>query len=277
MISKETVKELEEHARRIRIDSVTMYHHAGYGHFGGSMSCADIIALLYFKILNIDPQKPDLPDRDRFIISKGHSCSSLYSALNARGFFPREWIDTYGELCAHLNTHPSMDRVTGLDISSGSLGLGLSVGVGMALAAKLNKKSYKTFVLLGDGECNEGMIWEAAMAAPHYKLDNLIAIIDRNYLCVTGNTEDVLPLEPFAQKWRSFGWDVMDVNGHDFISMDIGFDWALYTKNNKPKVIIAHTVKGKGISFMENDCRFHSASISDKQFNEILKELKNER
>jgi len=250
-----------------------MFYKWGSGHFGGCFSHVELLALLYLEILNVDPQNPDWEGRDRFILSKGHGAASCYSVLAQRGFFPAEWLGQYGELLANLNAHPSMHRVPGVDMSTGSLGHGLPVGAGMALAAKLDHKSYRTFVLMGDGECGEGMIWETAMAAPLYKLDNLIAIVDRNRLCIAGDTEDFLPLEPFEEKWEKFNWEVFSVDGHDFQALFAAFTSALQNQNGKPKVLIANTVKGKGVSFMENDPKWHAHKVDDAWYAKIMDEL----
>ena len=273
MLDQKTLQRLKEHALVMRKDCVNMFHKWGHGHFGGSFSCVEIIALLYFQIMNVDPSNPGWPDRDRFILSKGHGAATYYSALSQKGFFPASWLEHYGDLCANLNTHPCMHRVRGLDLSTGSLGHGLPVGAGMALAAKLDEKSYRTFVLMGDGECGEGMIWETAMLAPLYKLDNLIAIVDRNRLCIAGDTECFLPLEPFASKWESCNWEVYEADGHDFDALSTAFEKALTNKNGMPKVIIADTVKGKGVSMMENDPKWHAHKIDDTMYAKIMDEL----
>lgn len=273
MLDQATMKDLKTHARIMRMDCTKMFKKWGHGHFGGSFSLVEIVAILYFRYLNVDPSRPNWEDRDRFIISKGHGAATLYSALSQKGFFPESWLGKYGDLCANLNTHPSMHRVPGLDLSSGSLGHGMPVGLGMAYAAKMDKKDYRTFVLLGDGECGEGMIWESALAAPHHKLDNLIVIVDRNRLCIAGDTECLLPLEPFKSKWESFNWDVLEADGHDFESLDAVFGKATTEMNGKPKVIIANTIKGKGVSFMENDPKWHSNKINDETYATIMSEL----
>lgn len=267
-------QELYARSRQIRIDCTDMFHNSHTGHFGGSFSCAEIVATLYFEILNVDPANPAWLDRDRFIISKGHGAPAVYSALQQRGFFPRAYIDEYETLCANLSTHPNMHKIPGIDVSSGSLGHGLSIGVGMALAARKDAKDYYTYVLLGDGECNEGMIWEGAMAASHLKLDNLVVIVDRNHLCVSGNTEQVMGLEPFADKWRDFGFDVYPVDGHDVSALRQVFIRAKKEKNGRPKCIMAETVKGKGVSFMEGNCSWHGAHFDDADYERIMAELK---
>ena len=266
-------KVLEEYARKMRVDCANMFWKWGHGHFGGCYSAAEIIAVLYFYVMNVRPDEPKWAERDRFILSKGHAAAIFFSALAQKGFIPRQWLEHYGELGANLNTHPSMDRVTGLDVSSGSLGHGLPVGTGMAYAAKMDGKDYMTYVLLGDGECHEGMIWEAAMQAGHYGLDNLVAIVDRNRLCIAGDTEQWMRLEPFADKWKAFNWDVYEVDGHNVQALAETFDRIRAEKNGRPKVIIANTVKGKGVSFMENDYTWHSNSIDQAMYDTIMTEL----
>jgi transketolase len=270
-MNKNNIDELNGIAKRIRIDVTKMFHKWGHGHFGGSFSAAEILAVLFFHSLNVDASRPEWDDRDRFVMSKGHAAASLFSAMAQKGFFPREWLDGYGDLGAALNTHPSKSRVTGLDFSSGSLGHGLPAGLGMAWAAKAHKKEYLTYVLLGDGECNEGMIWEAALGAFAYKLDNLIAVVDRNHMCIAGFTEDWIPLEPFGSKWRSFNWDVYEVDGHDVGELADALDVAGKNKNGRPKVIIANTVKGKGAPVMENDKGWHAHAISDELYAELMR------
>ncbi len=266
--------DLENRARQVRLDVTDMFYKWNSGHFGGSFSCVEILVALYFHTLRVDPKRPDWPDRDRFVMSKGHGAAALYSVMAQLGFFPEEWLGKYGDLCANLNCHPSMGRVPGVDLSSGSLGHGLPVGVGMAYAAKMDAKDYRSFVLLGDGECHEGMIWEAAMAAPHFKLDNLIAIVDRNRLCIAGNTEDWLPLEPFAGKWRSFNWETHVVDGHDLKALVELLDQLTARPNGLPKVIIAETVKGKGVAMMENDPDWHAHGIDEKTYKIAIEELR---
>jgi transketolase len=273
-MEQEKIKELEDRAKRVRRDVTNMFYKWGHGHFGGSFSAAEILVVLYFHALRVDPKDPGREDRDRFIMSKGHGAAALYSAMAQKGFFPETWLSEYGDLGANLNTHPSMDRVPGLDLSSGSLGHGLPVGVGMAYAAKMDGKEYNTYVLLGDGECHEGMIWEAAMAAPHFKLDNLIAIVDRNRMCIAGFTEDWLPLEPFESKWRDFNWEVYSMDGHDIAQLVATLDAIADKRNGRPKVIVANTVKGKGVKVMENDAAWHSHTVDETLYRSIMRELR---
>ena len=267
------IRSLEEHARKIRLDITEMFYHAGTGHFGGSLSITDLVAALYFHFLNIFPDDPKNPDRDRIIISKGHGAPAAYSAMCTLGFFPHSYLEDYEKLCANLNTHPNMRKIPGWDMSAGSLGHGLPVAMGMAIAGKYDKKDYRVYCIIGDGESGEGSVWEAALSAPKFKLDNLIAFTDRNRLCVDGPTEEVLPLEPLREKWEAFGWEVFEMNGHDMAEILCTVEAAKASANGKPKMIIMNTVKGKGISFMENVRSWHGASITDEQYQQILKEL----
>jgi len=265
---------LKEKIRQIRLDVAAMFFSSGHGHFGGSFSCAEIVGTLYFRFLNVDPDNPGWEDRDRFIISKGHGSPSVYSALCQLGFFPRKYIEDYEKLNANLNTHPNMHHVPGIDLSTGSLGHGLSVGAGMAMSARLHNKSYRTYVVVGDGELHEGMIWEAAMCAGHFKLDNLFLIVDRNGLCVSGTTEQVMRLEPLREKWQDFGWDVYEVGGHDTVALSLAIQSAHISRSGRPKCIIADTVKGKGVSFMENEKGWHGRVVNSEQYEQIVRELK---
>ena len=269
-MSLDKIEKLNYVAKQIRIDVTKMFKKWGYGHFGASFSCAEILSVLFFHAMNVKPQDPEWVDRDRFILSKGHAAASLFSVMSQKGYFPADWMEHYGELNASLNTHPSKGRVPGLDFSSGSLGHGLPAALGMAWSAKYHKQDYFTYVLVGDGECHEGMIWEAALGGPAYKLDNIIVVVDRNRLCIAGNTEDWVPLEPFEEKWRSFNWDVYSIDGHDVKELVKVFDAAKSNKSGKPKVIIANTVKGKGVAVMENNKSWHSHIISDELFEELM-------
>jgi len=229
-----------------------------------------MLTVLYFHVLNISPAQPEWPDRDRFILSKGHSVESLYCTLSRAGFFNDSILDTYGDFNSILAGHPTR-KVPGIEVNSGALGHGLPVGVGMAMAARMDSKTYKTYVLMGDGEQGEGSIYEAAMAASHYKLDNLIAIIDRNGLQISGRTEDIMSLEPMRQRWESFGWDVFDVDGNDMVSLVALFD--SLKPAGKPMLIISHTTKGKGVSYMENMAKWHHGVPSPEQYEQALKEI----
>ena len=269
----QNVLEVKERARIMRCHIVKMFKAAGHGHFGGSLSCTDIVASLYFGgILRVDARTPSWPDRDRLIMSKGHGAPAVYAALVERGYCPVEWIAEYESLGAHFSTHPNMHMIPGIDMSAGSLGHGLSIGVGMALAARMDRKDYRVYVVLGDGELNEGMVWEAAMSAGKYALDNLVAIVDRNSLCVGGRTEDVMPLEPLSDKWRAFGWRVHSVDGHDVASIIDTLSRVRETRG-LPSVIIAKTVKGCGVSFMAGKREWHGHPICDAEFQKAMTEL----
>lgn len=244
------------HSREIRKDIFRMITNARCGHMGGSLSCVELLVSLYFSVMNIDPLQPDWTDRDRFVNSKGHATAAYYATLANRGYFSREeLVNLFISVSSSFEEHGSR-QVPGVDISTGSLGQGISVGAGMALSARLMERDFRAFVLAGDGECQEGQIWEGALFASHYKLDNLIVLIDRNGQQVSGTTEQIMAVEPFTEKWKSFNWDVFSVNGHDIREI-IACIHSL-NRNGKPKVIIAHTVKGKGVSFMEHNLDFHS-------------------
>jgi len=264
---------LRDKAKTIRKHIARMFMISINGHYGGSFSCTEIVTALYFAVMRIDPTNPKWDERDRFVLSKGHCAATVYGALVELGYFPKEWIEEYEKLGCHLNTHPNMLKVPGIDMSSGSLGHGLSCAVGMALAAKMKKKDYRTFVLLGDGESHEGSIWEAAMSAYKYKLDNLIAFTDKNRLCVDGTLDEVMPLDPLDKKWESFGWDVYEIDGHSFEEILTTIDNAISDKNGKPKMIIANTIKGKGVSFMENNREWHAHHITEELNEKIMAEL----
>jgi len=243
------------------------------GHPGGSLSAADIIAVLYFSEMRVDPQNPNWPERDRFVLSKGHAAPVLYAALAEKGFFPKEELLKLRKTGHFLQGHPDMNKVPGVDMSTGSLGHGISVAAGMALAAKIDNKDYRVYCLLGDGEAEEGIVWEAAMAAAHYKLDNLLVILDHNGLQIDGPVKDVMNLEPLPDKWRAFGWNVLEVDGHNIEELTASLQVA---KNfvGKPTIIIAKTVKGKGVSFMENQVGWHGNAPSAEQAEAALAELK---
>lgn len=260
-------------SEKIRKRVLEIIYHAKAGHIGGSLSIVDILTVLYFKILNVDPKRPDKPDRDRFILSKGHSVESLYCVLAEAGFFEDKVLDTYGQFNSILTGHPTR-KVPGVELNSGALGHGLSVGVGMAVALKMDNASQRVFVLMGDGEQNEGSIYEAAMAGSHYKLDNLVAIIDRNRLQISGNTEEIMGLEPIGSRWESFGWEVIEADGHDMTTLVDTFKM-IPVQRNKPHLIIANTIKGKGISFMENNAKWHHGAPNKEQFLLAINEIRN--
>jgi transketolase len=263
--------ELQIKAEKIRKRVVEIIFSSKSGHIGGGLSSVEIETALYFNIMNINPQNQKSKDRDRFILSKGHCVESLYCVLSAAGFFDDEILNTYGCFNSILAGHP-IKKVPGIELNSGALGHGLSVGVGLAIAAKMDYLHYNTYVLMGDGEQGEGSIYEAAMAAGHYKLDNLVAIIDRNKLQISGGTEDVMTLEPMHQRWEAFGWEVFEIDGNNMDAVVNAFS-ILNHNNAKPKLIIAHTTKGCGVSFMENKAKWHHGVLSTEQFTEALIEI----
>ncbi len=262
---------LKQIAKEIRIQSLLMTNRVGSGHPGGSLSCAEILSSLFFYKMRYNSKEPKWPDRDRFVMSKGHATPALYAAMAEAGFFPKEELITYRCLNSRLQGHASI-YTPGIDICTGSLGQGLSVGNGMAIAAKLDKKEYDVYVLMGDGELQEGQVWEAAKSASHYKLDNVIAIIDRNGLQQNGPTEKLMHIEPLSDKFTAFGWHVIEVDGHDLQELMNALDLATKIKG-KPKVIIARTVKGKGVSFMENVSGWHGKAPNDEQLKQALAEV----
>lgn len=265
---------LENKAKEIRRNIVDMIYHSGAGHIGGSLSSTDILVTLYYKIMRIDPRNPVWTDRDRFILSKGHSVEGYYTILADLGFIDREELKTYCKFNSRLTGHPTV-KIPGVEANTGSLGHGLSLGVGMALAGKMDKKDYKVYVLMGDGEQAEGSIWEAAMCAKHYKLDNLIGIVDRNKLQIGGPTEYVMSLEDLSAKWASFGWEVVEVNGHNISQLVTVFE-SVPVKYNKPTLILAHTVKGKGVSFIEDKPEWHHKIPTSEEYTRMIRELNQE-
>lgn len=262
---------LENKAKEIRRNIVEMIYHSKSGHIGGSLSSTDILVTLYYKVLKIDPRNPNWPDRDRFVLSKGHSVEGYYAILADLGFIDREELKTYCKFKSRLTGHPTV-KVPGIEANTGSLGHGLSLGVGMALAGKMDKRSYKVYVLMGDGEQAEGSIWEAAMCASHYKLDNLIGIVDRNRLQIGGSTECVMKLEDLSSKWRAFGWEVVEVDGHNVSQLIAVFE-RIPVVGDKPTLILAHTIKGKGISFIENKPEWHHKVPTPKEYIMMMEEL----
>lgn len=267
--------ELKRTANIIRQDIVKMLFTAKSGHPGGSLSSADILTTLYFQEMRIDPRKPDWPERDRFVLCKGHAAPVLYAALAEKGYFPKEELQSLRQTGRMLQGHPDMKKTPGVDMSTGSLGQGLSVANGMALAGKLDGKDYRVYALLGDGEMGEGQVWEAAMAAAHYKLDNLTAILDFNGLQIDGPTDSVMSSAPLFAKWQAFGWYVLEVDGHNIEELAAAFAEAKLVKG-KPTMIIARTVKGKGVSYMENDAGWHGTVPNTEQSEQALKELQEE-
>jgi transketolase len=261
--------ELQSEINRKRL--IEVVYNAKAGHIGGDLSCLNMMTALYFEIMNVDAANPQKPDRDRFVLSKGHCVEALYTVLEAKGFIGKELTDTLGQYGSVLAGHPTRE-VPGIEVNSGALGHGLSIGVGMALAAKMDGKSWRAFVMMGDGEQGEGSIYEAAMAANQYKLDNLVAIIDRNGLQISGTTEEVMSLEDMRQRWSAFGWDVKDVNGDnmgDIVETLKSIDYS----NRKPHLIISHTTKGKGVSYMEGVAKWHHGMPNEEQYNQAISEI----
>lgn len=270
----ETKKRLELAiiANKVRKNALTAVFSASSGHPGGSLSIAEVLTLLYFDVMNIDPKNPKDPDRDRFVLSKGHTAPALYSVLAERGFFPVEDIKTFRKSDSYLQGHPDMNKVPGIDMSTGSLGQGVSAAGGMALAAKLDNKSYRVYTVLGDGELEEGQVWEQAMFAAHYKLDNLTAFIDFNGLQIDGDITKVMNPTPIDKKFEAFGWHTIVTDAHDFNALEAAIAEAKATKG-KPTAIIMKSVKGKNVSFMENNAAWHGSAPNEEQYNQAISEL----
>lgn len=274
MNKRPDVEKLKKIAKEIRIDILKMLTEAGSGHTGGSLSSVEILTALYFYKLRHDPKNPGWEDRDRFLLSKGHVCPALYAALAAAGYFPKQELLTLRKLGSRLQGHSQKGSVPGVEISSGSLGQGLSIANGMALAMKLDGRQSRIYCLMGDGETHEGQVWEAAMTSSHYKLDNVCAVVDYNKFCIDGRIEDIMGLEPYADRWRSFGFNAIEVkDGHDLNQLMDAYDEAEKIKG-KPSLIIAHTIKGKGVSFIENRCEWHGIAPNKEQLEKALEELK---
>jgi len=267
-----SLERLKEVATNARIEVVKMTHTVGSGHTGSALGLSEILTCLYFKELRIDTSNPGWSDRDRLILSKGHACPILYAMLALKGYFSLEELKTLRQIGSRLQGHPDMKKTPGIDMTTGSLGAGLSIGVGMALCAKLDKKDYRVFVIMGDGETNEGTIWEAAMTANKFKLDNLIGIVERNNLQIDGFSEDIMPMEPLEAKWESFNWNIINIDGHNIEEILGAFDRQKEMKG-KPTVIIAKTVKGKGVSFMENQCSWHGKAPDKEEYKKAIEEL----
>ena len=265
-------KHFEEVAARVRIDVVRAIHKAGSGHPGGSLSAADIVTALYFKEMNIDPAEPKKADRDKFILSKGHAGPVQYAALAERGYYPVEDMMSLRKMGSTFQGHPNMHKVPGVEMSTGSLGQGISVSIGMALANKIDKNPGRVYTLLGDGEIQEGLVWEAVMSAAHYGLDNLVAIVDFNGLQIDGDNDDVMKVKPIDEKFAAFGWNVVCIDGHNFDEIFAAFDAARACKG-KPTAILAKTVKGKGVSFMENQAGWHGKAPSEEEAKQAVAEL----
>lgn len=271
-LTTEKIEDLQNTANKIRREVLEMVYKAQSGHLGGSFSVVEIISVLYFSEMKIDPENPNWPERDRLVPSKGHCAPSIYVALALKGVVEPEALYDLRQIGCILQGHPCMNKVPGIDISTGSLGHGLSIGLGMALGAKLKKIDFNVYVLLGDGELDEGQNWEAAMAAAKYSLSNLIAIVDRNRVQLDGPTEDIMPLEPLAEKWKAFNWKTKVIDGHNIAEIIEGIQWAKQNSGS-PSVIIANTTKGKGVSFMENSHEWHGKPPSPEEYEKAKKEL----
>ncbi len=272
MYSEAMLQGLEEIACQLRVDSLEMIHARQAGHPGGSLSAAEIIAALFFNKLRLDPARPDWPERDRFILSKGHASAILYAALARRGFFPLADLAGWGQLDCHLQGHPDRLKTPGVEMSTGILGHGLPIGAGLALGARLDGAPGRVYVLLGDGECQAGVVWEGALAAAKFHLANLTAILDYNDVQLDGPVHEIMPLEPLAAKWRAFNWNVIEINGHDLRQVLEALDLAAETHSG-PSIIIARTTKGKGVSFMENRAHWHGVPPTTAELAQALTEL----
>jgi transketolase len=265
-------KQLEIAATKVRMGVIEGVHAAKAGHPGGSLSVADTLTYLYMHRMNVDPKNPTMPDRDRLVLSKGHTAPALYAVLAERGFFPVEELKTLRKIGSRLQGHPSMGKLPGIDMSTGSLGQGISTACGMALSGKISSDTYKVYTVLGDGEIEEGQVWEAAMFAAHYKLDNLVAVVDNNGLQIDGKISEVMSPYPIDEKFKAFGWHVICIDGHDFDQIEAAFNEA-ETVLNQPTVIIQKSVKGKGVSFMENQVGWHGKAPNDEEYAIAMKEL----
>ncbi|MED5099316.1 transketolase [Niallia circulans] len=265
------IKKLERKAAEIRMTVIDMVYEAGTGHTGSSLSNTDILTVLFYEVMKNDPVNPNWEERDRYIQSKGHAVESYWAVLADKGYFPKEELKTFSKFNTRLIGHPN-NKVPGVEMNTGALGHGLSISVGMALAAKMDHKDYRVFTLMGDGELAEGSVWEAAMAASQYKLDNLVGIVDRNRLQITGSTDDVMSNEPLDKKWESFGWDVIEVDGNDIAELVQVFH-SIPKTEGKPTIILANTIKGKGISFAENEAGWHHHVPSQEEYELAMKEL----
>ena len=272
-MNNDKINELKRIANGIRKESIIMTNRAQSGHPGGSLSEADLLSALYFYKMNINPKKPDWEDRDRFVLSKGHASPAYYAALAMKGFFPKNELETFRKINSRLQGHPELNT-HGVDFAGGSLGQGVCFANGIAIAGKLDKKNYKVYVIIGDGESQEGSVWEAAMAASHHKLDNLVVILDKNQVQETGKTKDIMNIDPAPEKWKAFGFEVFEIDGHDMEKIVETLDKADKVKG-KPVMIIANTIKGKGVSFMELNYKFHGKAPTDEEFKQAMEELNN--
>ncbi len=272
-IAENKIKELEKIAKSVRRNLLKAIYEGKMGHPGGSLSATDILVFLYFSKLKIFPENPNHQDRDIFILSKGHAASALYAVLAERGFFSKDLLKTFGKINSSLQVHPDMTKVPGVEISTGALGMGLSVGVGMALASRMDGSKSRVYVLIGDGEMQSGQIWEASICASHYKLNNLVAILDYNKIQLLGPISQIMGIEPVAEKWKARGWEVIEIDGHKMREIDEALKKAEEIKG-RPSMIIAHTIKGKGVSFMENTAKWHGGAPTEEELKRALEELK---
>ncbi len=271
-LNKDQTAELENKAKIIRRHICEMIGQAQSGHPGGSLSIADILTVLYFHTMKIDPKKPEWEERDRLVLSKGHAAPALYAVLAEKGYFPVSYLKTLRQVGSSLQGHPDMLSLPGIEMSTGSLGQGLSCAIGIALSARLDKKKFQVYCIIGDGESQEGQIWEAAMTASHMKVDNLIAILDHNKLQIDGRVSEVKGIQPINEKWKSFGWNVIEANGHNLVDLSSAFGKAANHKG-KPSIIIADTTKGKGVCFMEDNVNFHGKAPNAQELDQALREL----
>jgi transketolase len=270
---EETIDFLQDKALWLRKEIIRLTQIAGGSHVGGALSMTDTIVALFYHGMNLKAGDPEWEERDRFILSKGHGAVAYCPVLADLDFFPKEWLDSFNHLDSPFGMHPDMNKIPGVEMSTGSLGHGLSVGIGIALSARLDKRDFRIFVLMGDGEVNEGMVWEAAAAASHFKLGNITAIIDRNSLSLDGETEQIMSIEPIKERWESFGWKVYDVDGHDMELLVATLDSLDGTSDEQPKLIVSRTVKGKGVDFMEGDPLWHYAGLSQEMADDALKSI----
>jgi transketolase len=262
-LSPEEIRSLQAKARQLRCDMVDVTVWAGGAHIGGALSMTDVLTALYYHYLSVKPAEPGWPERDRFVLSKGHGGVGLAAVLADKGYFSKDLLTEFNHFKSPFGMHLDGNKVAGVDASTGSLGHGLSMALGMALGARFQKQTWRTYCLLGDGECNEGSVWEAAMAAHHYKLDTLMAFIDRNQMMIDGRTEDIMSLEPLSEKWKAFGWEVREIDGHDYAQIGAAIEGAQVTKG-APTMIICNTIKGKGVDFMEDQVKWHYGSIDSE-------------
>ena len=271
-MEQQKLAQLKELATKVRLGAVTAVHSASSGHPGGSLSIADVLTYLYFEEMNIDPKNPKWEDRDRFVLSKGHTSPALYAVLAHRGYFPVEDLETFRQIDSYLQGHPDMKGVPGVDMTTGSLGLGISAACGMALSAKIRNKDYRVYTIIGDGESQEGQVWEASMFAAHYKLDNLVVYVDWNGLQIDGEIEKVMNPTPYKEKFEAFGFNVISIDAHDLSQIEAAYKAARECKG-KPTAIIARSIKGKDVSYMENQAGWHGSAPNDEQYAQAVAEL----